>query len=105
METERLLDSVAGTSVSPSYFIENDVSENEVQLFVTMTSGNVTIEASANNVDFAPINIQNATGLVPLTLTTSAVVPIDLAEGSYLRLSYDTAVGLTAFAKPKKAKQ
>lgn len=95
METERLIENGSGTGVTPSYFIDNDSIENEVQLFINFVGGTVTIEASADGSNFAPL--KNG------TLSASEVVPVDLAEGSYLRLNYaGVTSGLTVWVKPKK---
>lgn len=95
METKQLLDSVSGTGVSGSYFIENDLVDTEVQAFINFVGGTVTLEASANDVDFAPLKDGQ--------LTASQVVAIHLSEGSYLRVNYSGVTsGLTVFIKPKK---
>ena len=96
METQKLLDNVSGTASSTEYFIENDLTDNEVQAFITFSSGTVTLEASGDNVNFAPIKDG--------VLTSSELVPLDLAEGSYFRVSYASATGLTVIVKPKKSK-
>lgn len=95
METKTVLDNVSGSGSSTGYFIsgERHKGETEVQAFLTFASGTVTVEASADGTNYAPIKDGQ--------FTSSEVVPIVLAEGSYLRVSYATAVNLTATIKPK----
>lgn len=97
METIKLLDNVSGSGSSASYFIngERHKGDTEVQVFLTFTSGTITVEASADGTNFAPIKDGQ--------FTASEVVPIVLADSSYLRVSYATAVNLTAIVKPKAA--
>lgn len=92
METKTLASAVSGTGNSSVYFIENDRIDNKVQVFITMTSGTVTLQASADGTNFAPIPDGQVTG--------SSVLMLDLAEGTYLRAAYATAVGLTVIVKP-----
>lgn len=97
METVKVLNNVSGAGASPSYFIDGSRhgDETEVQVFLSFAAGTVTVEASADNVLFSPIKDGQ--------FTSSEVVPIDLADGSYLRVSYTGASALHAIIKPKNA--
>lgn len=92
MERKKILDNVSGSGASPSYFIHSDVN-SEVQLFLTFTAGTITVMGSGDDVNFAPIKDG--------VFAASEVVPIDLANGSYLRVDYSGATGLTAIVVPK----
>lgn len=99
METRKLLDAVTGTGVSSSYFIESqdgvENEENDVYVFVEITGGSATIELSADNQNFVPINEG--------TLSTNGVKWVSPPEGSYLRVSYAGVTTISATIKPKHA--
>lgn len=95
METKSLAASASGTGNSSVYFIGVDRTDNRVQVFITMASGTVTLQASADSVNWAPIPDGQVTG--------SSVLMLDLAEGSYLRAAYSTAASLNVIVKPYKA--
>lgn len=95
METKTLLNNVAGSNASEKYFINSgrDNLDTQVQLFLVFSAGTVTVEASADGVNFAPVKDG--------VFTASEVVPLDLADGSYMRVSYSGATALTATVMPK----
>lgn len=94
METRVIANNVTGSGNSSSYLIANDRTDNKVQVFCTFSSGTVTLQASADGVNFAPIPDGQITG--------SSVLMVDLAEGAYLRAAYSAATGLTVIVKPYK---
>lgn len=95
MERKTLLDNVGGTGTSESYYIDSgrDNLDTQVQAFLVFSAGTVTVEGSADNINFAPIKDG--------VFSASEVVPLDLADGSYMRLSYTGVTGLTAHVMPK----
>jgi hypothetical protein len=96
METTILLNGVSGSGSSDSYSIQPKRGQaSEVQVFLTFSAGTITLEASADSVNFAPIRDGQ--------FTSSEVVPLDLADGSLLRISYSGATGLNAIVTPKES--
>lgn len=95
METKELLSGASGSGASQSYYIDSgrDNLDTQVQLFLVFSAGTVTVEASADDVNFAPVKDG--------VFTASEVVPLDLADGSYMRVSYSGATALTAQVMPK----
>lgn len=96
METKQILNAATGTGASASqgYLIERHPSTgSEVQVFLVFTGGTASIEGSADGVTFAPI----ADG----QFSASQIVPVDLAEGTYLRVSYAGVTTISAIVKPK----
>lgn len=95
METKELLSGASGSGVSGSYYITSGIEDidTQVQLFLVFSAGTVTVEASADNVNFAPVK--------DAVFTSSEVVPLDLADGAYMRVAYSGATALTAHVMPK----
>ena len=94
METRKILDGETGSGSSAWYGIDKtSVSDTEVQVFLDFVGGTVSLEASPDGVK--PVAIKDG------QFTSNEVVPVDLAEGSYLRVSYSGVTSITATVKPK----
>ncbi len=95
MEKKILLSGVSGSGNSESYGIfPKDDQPTEVQVFLTFSGGSVSLEASADGTNFAPIRDGQ--------FNVSEVVAVDLAEGSYLRIAHTgISSNLTAIVQPK----
>lgn len=96
MQTTTLLNSVSGSSRSPSYYIDDD--RVDVHIIFDQAGGTAKIVASVDGVKFAPLSN------VP-EFTDSIVYALDLAEGTYLAIEYTSAVELSAAVKPYRQQQ
>lgn len=98
METKLLVDDVTATGNSDAYFVGKNDGSSQVQVFISMTSGTVTCKAGATQA------VSGHSPIADAEFTASVVTTLDLSEGSYLSISYDTAVDLTVWVKPMKVR-
>lgn len=96
MQYRQLLNSVAGSSRSPSYHVQDD--RIQVALNFDQAGGTAKLVTSHDNVKFAPV-------LSLPEFTDSGVFALDAAEGSYIAIEYTSAVELSASVMPYRKRQ
>lgn len=94
MGAKRLLNNVTGSGTSPVYVVDDVNNKNtDVFAFLTLDSGSVTFQASADGINFAPLRDGQ--------FTASEVVPMELAEGTFFRAVYSGVTNLNLSVTPK----